>query len=120
MLLIILIGLLVDFLLSSFKLINFGSNAKLIPVWLVCLWILFAVTFRDSYRWMCSIKPVTVFIIGGVFGPLAYKGASLLSEVEVLQPSFFYPISALFWGSLFTLLVKHNRINQLVFSKKSI
>ncbi|MCW8880509.1 MAG: DUF2878 domain-containing protein [Kangiellaceae bacterium] len=119
-LLIVFVGLLTDFLLSNFNLINFGSSSQFIPAWLICLWILFALTFRDSYRWMRSINPVTVFLIGGVFGPLAYKGASLLSDVEVLQPTIFYPVSALFWGSLFTFLAKNNRINQLVFSKKSI
>ncbi len=104
--LMIVIGIFVDFLLASFQLIQF-SNSTTLPIWLVCLWIWFGVTFFTCYQWMQKLNLAFVLVIGGIFGPIAYWGASLISSIIILSPIGFTLISGAFWGGLFVTAIKY-------------
>ena len=41
------------------------------PLWLVCLWMLFAITINYSLRWL-KRRYVTAMVMGIIFAPLAY------------------------------------------------
>jgi len=105
---IVVIGTLADFVFSYFQLIKFDAYGG-VPLWLICLWCWFAVTFFDCYKWMNKLNLLLVSAIGAIFGPIAYWGASFLSEVEILAPISFSIFSGIFWGLLFFLIIKADR-----------
>jgi hypothetical protein len=67
-----LIGITWDSLLVFFGLIVYPDAVWLnLPVWMVCLWILFATTFMHSLDWLSRYCWFCI-ILGAVFGPMSY------------------------------------------------
>ena len=95
-------GCLWDALMVFSGVINY-TDADLIglPIWLICLWFLFATTFHHSLRWLANhLWLATVF--AAVFGPFSYWAGSQLSNADIGLPI----ISSLFiiaagWSLLF-------------------
>jgi hypothetical protein len=96
------VGVTADFLLSWFELIRFTESTYFIPIWLFLMWVLFAITFDQAYQWLAN-KSFFAALLGAVFGPAAYWGASKISAVEILSPLIFTVVSAVFWGILFVI-----------------
>lgn len=63
-------------------------GAKIIPIWLVCLWICFATTLAHSLFWL-SRFPLLAMVGGGVFGPLSYYLGTLSTEASLGKPLWF-------------------------------
>ncbi len=104
---ITIFGIACDYIFVTFELIGFGESG--VPFWLVCLWIWFASTFFDCYRWMQKMNTGWIVSIGAVFGPFAYWAASWISEVTIHSPIIFSLASATFWGVLFLAIFKFDR-----------
>lgn len=72
-----------------------------IPLWLICLWILFAMTFMHALYWMRRYLWLAA-VFAGVFGPLSYWLGDELSSAELGAPIVLsLAIMALGWAILF-------------------
>jgi hypothetical protein len=83
---IVFCGCLWDISMAQSGVLHF-SDAMLagIPLWLVCLWLLFATTFMHSLLWLRRYLWLAV-PLGGVFGPLSYWFGANLADVELRAP----------------------------------
>ena len=112
-------GFVFDSILEYLDLIHFSSahnftGPGLAPLWLFLMWLWFAVTFSTCYRWM-NDRPGLAITFGFIFGPIAYWGASRLTDVQIINPIAFTLASAIFWGVLFAVVfIVHNFRRQLV------
>lgn len=57
------------------------------PVWLLCLWPLFATTPGLALRWFRD-RPVQAAAAGLLFAPMSYFGGSRLAGIELLAPEW--------------------------------
>ncbi|MGH1361845.1 MAG: DUF2878 domain-containing protein [Burkholderiaceae bacterium] len=106
------IGLLWDSLLVSLGWLRYPHGAlipSVAPVWIVALWLLFATTLNVSLRWL---KPrlSTALILGAIFGPLSYWGASRLGAVDVIHPVALTIALAAGWGAIMPSLMFASRV----------
>lgn len=63
-----------------------SSGLTLPPIWLLCLWILFAQTLRTSLSFIFS-KPLITCLLALLFAPCNYfAGANLNADVGIGQP----------------------------------
>lgn len=106
LLLVALTGLATDSLLALAGIFTFERpSAGLIPLWLLCLWVLFATTLRHSLAWLRP-RPGLAALFGAVAGPLSYLAGSELAPVTLAQPlALTLSVLALVWGVLFPLLL---------------
>jgi len=97
-----LVGCLWDMLMVSMGVIRYDHAMVLgIPVWLVCLWLLFATTFMHSLYWMRRYLPLAV-IFAALFGPASYWLGSQVAEAELSEPMMVSMLTmAIGWGLLF-------------------
>jgi hypothetical protein len=95
-----LIGCSADWSFAKLGMIDFSSDNRVLPSWLIIMWLLFSATFYNCFSWLKN-KSIMAALLGSVFGPLAYWGASRLSTVEILSPITFTLSSVLFWGFTF-------------------
>ena len=100
--LIMLSGIIVDYLLATFGLIEFSDPHFTLPLWLILLWGLFSITFHISYYWL-PVRSLSTIIFGATFGPLSYWIASNLEAVNIIQPLTFTLVSSLFWACIFSV-----------------
>jgi hypothetical protein len=82
------VGVLVDSLQVALGLLRFPSGSVsewLCPPWIVVMWMLFAITFRFSLRWLLA-RLDRAAIAGAAGGPLAYSVGERLGAVELAEP----------------------------------
>jgi len=75
------------------------------PLWMLGLWLLFAITLNVSLRWMRRYLPVAV-LFGLIGAPLAYWGGSRLGAFHITAPLPYTVTLALAWGGLMPFLIK--------------
>ncbi|WP_101758979.1 DUF2878 domain-containing protein [Oceanicoccus sp. KOV_DT_Chl] len=100
-----LTGLAVDTMMAWSGVMQFEfPSIGLIPIWLLCLWIMFALTLNHSLQWLQS-KLWLAALLGGVSGPMSYLAGSKLAPVSLLDPVAYslLPIS-LCWALLLPLM----------------
>ena len=83
---IVLVGCLWDAAMAQSGVMRY-SDASIagIPLWLVCLWILFATTFMHSLLWLQRYLWLAA-VLAAVLGPLSYWLGSNLTEAELRAP----------------------------------
>lgn len=122
-LLLATIGFLFDSFLSFFGILDFhlsqldnalGLSVYIAPIWLFALWFWFAITLSHCYQWLNDYPKLAPFL-GGVFGPLAYWGASALGVVNIPSAVIFTVTSLLFWFFFFYVTFKKSWINHQLF-----
>ena len=83
---IVFCGCLWDIAMAQTGVIRFPDTMLAgIPLWLVCLWLLFATTFMHSLLWLRRYLWLAV-PLGGVFGPLSYWFGANLADAELRAP----------------------------------
>ena len=97
-----IVGTIVDSLKASFGFISYvggyGSVTIIAPLWITAMWVGFASTINHSLNWAHD-KYFLSFMLGAVFGPLAY-----MVGVKLQALSFSYSvitsviILAIVWG----------------------
>jgi len=99
---VVAIGCLWDFTMTQTGVIQFADTSPLgIPLWLVCLWLLFATTFMHGLFWLNRHLWLAV-IFAAVLGPASYWLGANLTEAELGLPLMTsLLIMALGWGLLF-------------------
>ena len=95
-------GCIWDISMARGGVIDFADASLLgIPLWLVCLWLLFATTFRHCLLWL-SNRPGLALALAAVFGPASYWAGSQLSDATLAAPLFAaLAVMALGWAILF-------------------
>src|SRR5690606_35510821 len=73
----------------------------IIPVWLICLWVLFATTVNHSLYWLAPY-PWLAALLTGFFAPVSYYAGVQLSDAQLSQPHW-QPLLAVAcgWGIVF-------------------
>jgi hypothetical protein len=85
------LGFLVDGLIASSGALEYrgayriAAGFVLPPLWILGMWLVFACTFRHSFRWIAG-RPFLAAILGAVGGPLSYAAAARFSAVDVREP----------------------------------
>jgi hypothetical protein len=92
------LGLALDGLLAQRHWVRYAAPAPAwppggAPVWILALWVAFALTLHHSLRWVC-VRPVFAAVLGAIGGPLAYLAAARLHAVSMGES---------LWAALFAL-----------------
>lgn len=69
-----------------------GWSERIVPVWILALWVAFATTLNVSLAWMQN-RYYIALIFGAIGGPLAYLGAERLGAVSLNVPSAYVALS---------------------------
>ena len=109
-------GFMVDNILSRFGIFTFQSPSMLfIPLWLACLWVLFATTLSHSLAWLKN-RLWLAAVLGAFFGPVSYWVGSKIANVVLSTPPTFSLLSiSVCWAILlpaFFALVRHQQTLQ--------
>ena len=101
-LIITVVGCIWDFLMVQIGMITYtGAGLLGIPVWLICLWILFATTFMHALGWLGRYLWVAG-LLGAVFGPASYWFGVELTDTYFEAPLLIsLLVMALGWSTLF-------------------
>ena len=78
--------------------------AGLLPIWMLCLWLLFASTLNVSLRWLRASMPLAA-VFGLIGGPMAYWAASRLGAITLSSGYVPWLVLALAWACLTPLLL---------------
>lgn len=77
------VGVIWDSLLIYFGALSFSNSPVSAPLWLACLWLLFACTLNHSLAWLKSKLLIAAFL-GAVAAPLSYLAGIKLGAASVL------------------------------------
>ena len=81
-----LLGLGWDLSLTSMGVLTFpDANNFAVPLWLLCLWVLFTTTFNHCLAWMHN-RLYLSGVLAIIFGPLSYWAGAQLSDARIEQP----------------------------------
>jgi hypothetical protein len=112
----LLLGALIDGALARSGLLAYASAAPALPpggapVWILSLWICFALTLNHSLRWLRG-RPLPALLTGAVGGPLAYLAAARLSGAVSFAAPAWQPLTALAlgWAVALALLSAGHRV----------
>lgn len=107
-------GLLFDGALLNFNLILYndpGLPYPLTPIWIVMLWMIFAMTLNHSLAWL-SQKIYLSILFGALGGPLAYIAGEKLGAISLLSTNSIISLS-IGWAVITpTLLIIANKLNK--------
>lgn len=99
---IVLVGCSWDLWMVQAQFLAF-SNAGVfgIPLWLICLWVLFATTFQHCLRWL-QTRYFLAAIFAAVFGPLSYWFGTQISNAKMGEPLWLsIVVLSVGWAVLF-------------------
>ena len=83
---IVVIGCAMDSFIAFTGILNFGEQRQVIPLWLVCIWVMFAPCFFLSLRFLSKL-PLVAAATGAIGGTLAYfGGAAIRADVQLGEP----------------------------------
>lgn len=102
---VVAIGLVIDQLLFASGVLVVAGAAAAAPIWLSCLWPVFATTLSHAFRSFQQRTALAV-LFGAVGGAGSYVAGARLSDVEFAAPLAGTLILAAIWGVLFPLLLK--------------
>ena len=109
-----LIGLLFDGALLNFDLIIYndpGLPYPFTPIWIVMLWMIFAMTLNHSLAWL-SQKYYLSILFGAIGGPLAYIAGEKLGAITLLSTNSIITLSV-GWALITPiLLIIANKLNK--------
>jgi hypothetical protein len=101
-----IIGFLFDGVLLKAGLVTYanpGWSYSLTPLWIVVLWMGFAITLNSSLNWLKTKLNLSV-LFGAIGGPLAYIAGEKLGAVTLMTPNTIIVIS-IGWSIITPLLI---------------
>ncbi|USE38293.1 DUF2878 domain-containing protein [Endozoicomonas sp. SCSIO W0465] len=101
-----LLGCAIDSFLGNMEILQFHTDdgGRILPLWLACLWLIFATTLRHSLDWSRTHKLYGA-ILGFFGGPLSYLAGSKMSDVTLAQPLWqTLMILAIIWALVIPIL----------------
>jgi hypothetical protein len=105
----VIVGFAHDTSLNYFKFIqyNIDFNTYYSPVWIIGLWISFALTINHSLAWLGN-KKLLQMIFGLIGGPLAYIAGEKLGAIYMINTMTLY-VLALSWACITPLLFQFKK-----------
>ena len=103
----VIVGGMLDQILLNHQLLQYqshGWSSRVVPVWILGLWMLFASTLNVSLRWLREY-PMVAALFGAIGGPLAYLGAAKLGAVFILQTPLSYGVLSVAWALMMLFLI---------------
>ena len=101
---VMLIGALIDSLLMTLGVFDFGVSGYLLPLWLALLWAVMATTLNHCLAW--TARPLwRAAVLGAIGDPMSYYAGSQLAQVHLplgMWPSML--LLGLVWAGVFPLL----------------
>lgn len=82
-----------------------GWSDRIVPIWILGLWMSFASTLNVSLRWIRPY-PMTALLFGAIGGPLAYWAAQKLGAVVLPRMSVSVLTLGIGWGAMMLFLIK--------------
>lgn len=80
------VGCLWDYMLARCGLIEFaGGGSYLLPLWMVCLWLLFATTVSHSLAWLRRYLWLAA-LLAAIAAPASYYAGTLISDSQLTSP----------------------------------
>ncbi len=99
-----LVGFLVETLAIQFGLFQLSSLERLAPLWIVSMWILFALTFEGMLA--LTMKPILLVLGAAVGGPISYYAGEKMGLITYARPlALSIVLHALLWSALVPLLI---------------
>lgn len=80
-------GAAMDSGLAAAGLLRFAPESAIAPLWLVVLWLNFAMTLSHCMQWLARRRLLSA-IFGALFAPPAYWGAAAISDKAEITVSF--------------------------------
>ena len=107
-------GLLFDGVLLNFDLVIYndpGLPYPITPIWIVMLWMIFAMTLNHSLAWL-SQKYYLSILFGAIGGPLAYIAGEKLGAITLLSSNSIIML-CVGWALITpVLLIIANKLNK--------
>ena len=100
------IGLFFDGALLNFDLIIYndpGLPYPFTPIWIVMLWMIFAMTLNHSLAWLSQKIYISIFF-GAIGGPLAYVAGEKLGAITLLSNNSIITLS-IGWALITPILI---------------
>lgn len=115
---IAVIGCAIDSFLAFSGVLDMGSERAVIPLWLVCIWGMFAPCFFLSLKFL-SERPLVASVFGAIGGPLAYfGGAALTQDINIGEPVWqSILILAVVWAALVPLVFAYVKKDGVLVAK---
>jgi len=104
----LIIGLVYESIVTSQGLARYSHGQVfdfIAPLWMILMWPLFATTLNLSMRWLKTLAPLLIALIGGLFAPLAYYAGNRLGAVEYDNFILSMGIISIAWAVLLPALV---------------
>lgn len=106
------IGFILDSAWQAFGLIDYASGFSFIaPIWILCLWIAFAMTFNHSLSWL-KTRPILAVLFGMIGAPVSYYAGHKLGALNypnsITQASVFLGVS---WGLIVLFFSQFEKMN---------
>ena len=101
-----IIGFFFDGALLNFDLIIYndpGLPYPLTPIWIVMLWMIFAMTLNHSLAWLSQKIYISIFF-GAIGGPLAYVAGEKLGSITLLSNNSIITLS-IGWALITPILI---------------
>jgi len=94
-------GYLFDSLVVYFNIYDFNSNLKigLLPIWMLILWLSFAILFDEVLFFLKNFKIPGIFL-SALLGPLTYYLGEPLGIIKINNLTIFIIVMIIFWSLL--------------------
>ncbi|MBS0367142.1 MAG: DUF2878 domain-containing protein [Proteobacteria bacterium] len=104
------LGVLLDGSLAATGVLRYAAPSPAVPsggapLWILALWVAFALTLNRSMRWLLG-RPVLAVVFGAIGGPLAYAAAGRLAHAVAFASPGWHATTCLAagWGGAMLLL----------------
>jgi len=104
---VLLIGLAVELVYLWFDILMREDNVKFPPLWLLCIWVLFATTLRHSLMWLRNNTLLSI-VFAAIAAPGSYyAGAQLNGMMSLGAPALFsLLVISISWAMAFPLMMR--------------
>jgi uncharacterized membrane protein YadS len=99
------LGTAVDSLWVYSAILTFPEAITYTPVWLACIWVVFATSLCHSLQWLQQ-RLLLACVLGAIAGPSSYLGGAALAGVEIAEPRLLsFAVIALAWAIIMPIIL---------------
>ncbi|MCW8194249.1 DUF2878 domain-containing protein [Proteobacteria bacterium 005FR1] len=103
------LGIGVDSIFMNAGVLNFPREGLLVPLWLCCLWLLFATTLSHGLGWLRHQLGLAAGL-GAVFGPMSYLVGAQMNSASIAEPiAVSLALMAIVWALILPLALRLSR-----------